>query len=584
MLFWVSGLSSRISALEKSLKSGKPSSLPNLPADVGVPKRSLWQETPAQSVASPSQSFSPKPKTEAEAAEATAGWLNKIGVVALVLGIVFFFKYAIDQGWINEWTRVIIGFFVGALVVYLGELWKEKYGSRAHALSGGGVAILYFTIYAAYNFYHILAQPVAFVLMLAVAAMCVFLSFRYGSLTLGVLAFFGAFGSPIMLSTHRDQQIQLFVYLTVLNLAALLICLKRFWLELLFLGLFGTILDFGLWASNFSNYENTMASVVFALLTVLFLSIGASLLLRKYNESKNLPNNFESNLLALHLLAAGFYTFTSYFLLSQNYHDLLPVYALMGAVLFLFNYALVDRLEFKKINYGLSGAGASLLVLAAAWQYVGNTLGWVLLITSVFGIFLGLILKREELRVWALVILFLSLFKSIAEPYALSVNVFLFNPKFILLLANSAVMFLVAYLYGKSEKTEFESNAEIVLQYAASFTIWFGVSWEIVEYYRYASSDNARNLFLSFWWILYGVVLMVVGAVAKSSTFRKSAIVLFALSIVKVFLYDVQNLDTAYRIISFIVLGVILLSVSFAYQKNKEKITEFLGGERKGQI
>ncbi len=43
--------------------------------------------------------------------------------------------------------------------------------------------------------------------------------------------------------------------------------------------------------------------------------------------------------------------------------------------------------------------------------------------------------------------------------------------------------------------------------------------------------------------------------------------------------YDVQALDTPYRIISFIVLGVILLSVSFAYKKNKEKITAFIAGE-----
>jgi len=44
--------------------------------------------------------------------------------------------------------------------------------------------------------------------------------------------------------------------------------------------------------------------------------------------------------------------------------------------------------------------------------------------------------------------------------------------------------------------------------------------------------------------------------------------VLIAATIVKVFIYDVSELDRAYRILSFIVLGVLLLAISFVYQRN----------------
>jgi uncharacterized membrane protein len=49
---------------------------------------------------------------------------------------------------------------------------------------------------------------------------------------------------------------------------------------------------------------------------------------------------------------------------------------------------------------------------------------------------------------------------------------------------------------------------------------------------------------------------------------RWQALILIAITIVKVFVYDVSELDRAYRILSFIVLGVLLLAISFVYQRN----------------
>jgi len=42
---------------------------------------------------------------------------------------------------------------------------------------------------------------------------------------------------------------------------------------------------------------------------------------------------------------------------------------------------------------------------------------------------------------------------------------------------------------------------------------------------------------------------------------------------VKVFLYDVSALDRGYRILSFVILGAVLLAVSFIYQRDWLKLT-----------
>jgi uncharacterized membrane protein len=53
---------------------------------------------------------------------------------------------------------------------------------------------------------------------------------------------------------------------------------------------------------------------------------------------------------------------------------------------------------------------------------------------------------------------------------------------------------------------------------------------------------------------------------------RFAAIGIFGITILKIFVYDLSFLETLYRIFSFIALGVILLAVSYAYQKYKNII------------
>jgi uncharacterized membrane protein len=69
-------------------------------------------------------------------------------------------------------------------------------------------------------------------------------------------------------------------------------------------------------------------------------------------------------------------------------------------------------------------------------------------------------------------------------------------------------------------------------------------------------------------WMAYGAMLMVIGFWRRSALVRWQALVLIAATIVKVFVYDVSQLDRGYRIVSFIVLGVLLLAISFVYQRD----------------
>jgi uncharacterized membrane protein len=78
---------------------------------------------------------------------------------------------------------------------------------------------------------------------------------------------------------------------------------------------------------------------------------------------------------------------------------------------------------------------------------------------------------------------------------------------------------------------------------------------------------NIEQVALSVVWLLYAVPLLVVGIWKRSRWLRFGALALFAVTILKVFFYDLSFLGGTYRSISFAGLGLILLAVSFLYQR-----------------
>jgi uncharacterized membrane protein len=73
-----------------------------------------------------------------------------------------------------------------------------------------------------------------------------------------------------------------------------------------------------------------------------------------------------------------------------------------------------------------------------------------------------------------------------------------------------------------------------------------------------------------------GAALLMAGFTWRERVLRLSGLVLFLLCIAKLFVYDLRELDTLSRILSFVVLGVMLLAASWVYTRYREKIRRLL--------
>jgi len=124
-------------------------------------------------------------------------WFGRVGALAVAVGVVLFFNYAFEQGWIGPLGRVALGVLAGLGLVGVGEFFSRRggYGFWSATVKGLGVAVAYFAVYASYgldSYREALGTPLVAAVagMTLVVAGGVALAVREGSRPLSYEAFF----------------------------------------------------------------------------------------------------------------------------------------------------------------------------------------------------------------------------------------------------------------------------------------------------------------------------------------------------------------------------------------------------------
>jgi uncharacterized membrane protein len=231
-------------------------------------------------------------------------WLLMIGIFAIVLGCLYFLKQVFDNRWIGDIGRVLIGSLSGLAFLYAGERFQKKgYKLYGQAIAGGGISILYLSLYASFNFYSLLPQAWALFLMALVTAAASLLSARYSSKTLAVLGVLGGILTPYWLSTDINNQIGLLGYLIILDSGMGLVALWRGWPFLNVLSFIGTVGLFWNWADRFYTRNALWTTEIFL---VLFLVLYVCLCegLRRRLEKAKSPGLLEGTAVVLFFISS----------------------------------------------------------------------------------------------------------------------------------------------------------------------------------------------------------------------------------------------------------------------------------------
>jgi uncharacterized membrane protein len=174
----------------------------------------------------------PQPVNRREAPAGPTGLaaVNRIGALTLAIGIIFFFKYAVDNRWIGAGGRILLGLIAGSILIALGDRLRARdqiiFGQGIGAC---GLATLYITGYAAFSWYHFVSQLAAAIALMFISALAVALSLRYSHPAIAALGFTSALLTPVLLNGDRAAAGVIVPFLFAVDGTCVLIEYKRGW-------------------------------------------------------------------------------------------------------------------------------------------------------------------------------------------------------------------------------------------------------------------------------------------------------------------------------------------------------------------
>ena len=213
--------------------------------------------------------------TDSRSLESRIGsqWFNRVGILAVLIGMAWFLKLAIDNHWIGPLGRVLIGLVAGAALIAWSERFRNNgYAAFSYSLKAMGSGTLYLSLWAAFSLFHLVPSGAAFAAMIAVTAFNGYMAWVQDAELLALYAIVGGLSTPILLSTGENHEITLFSYLLLLDIAVLVLVALRPWSRLLF-GAFvghGACLFTGWWFEFYSDAQSLRTAFFVACFFLIF--------------------------------------------------------------------------------------------------------------------------------------------------------------------------------------------------------------------------------------------------------------------------------------------------------------------------
>lgn len=149
-------------------------------------------------------------------------WVGWAAIALILFATAFFLKYAFENRWIGELGRVAIGVAFGIGMCVAGYKYHQRrWRVFSQILTAGGIVLLYLSTYAAFGYYHLVTQKVAFLYLAILIAEAAGLALLYNAPAIAIMALVGGFLAPVLLHSDRDQYRSFFAYIAALDVGAL---------------------------------------------------------------------------------------------------------------------------------------------------------------------------------------------------------------------------------------------------------------------------------------------------------------------------------------------------------------------------
>ena len=521
-------------------------------------------------------------------------WLARIGVFAVLIGTAFFLKLAIDNKWIDETGQVTLGILTGLIFIGLGEYFYRSYPKYAQTLFGGGIGILYISVFAAFAIHSMFGLYITISMIFLITLTSSLLALKHDSASLATIGIIGAFLAPFVISAGNSNLIspdssnynnlksQFLFYVILLDLGVLFLSTFKNWSWFNKLALVFSMFAFVFWYIEF-NKITTFWEAQLYLSTIFGIFIFVGLLF--HIIWKRVPGISDYST----MLANGiFYLIISYWIFrDSDLKNWLGSFTLLISVIYSCIGYYVFRVNKSNPKLSLMYFGISLLFITIAFpiQLEGAWLGVAWSIEGALVIWLSFVLKSWEFRISGYFLLALTFIWMIFDrtPTLLNLKITpiwnVYTIEYILVIASTLVSgwiiknsssyildrekILEKYGRGLGLHSVFFSCANIL--FAVGVFIQFESSWIIFAW-------SIFNLFLIFTSFRFGLIEL-----------RWFSYLLFGISILNLINLDIVNTNNEniqfilnYRFLAFLSIVVSLYGSAYLILSNKLNILDKL--------
>lgn len=474
-------------------------------------------------------------------------WFARTGIVVLAIGIVFLLTLPYD---VPAAFPSLAGYLLAGCILWISRLWRKSYTHLAGTLLGGGLVLIYFATLRLHFFSPdpaITSRPLEVVLLLLATGLTIVVAFRQSAPFIAALGMtMGAISALV-----AEEPAALFSILAIVAGVTVFMQRRKDWDIPAIYGIILVYFTHALWwiGNPFLGHPISLAtgphfSIFFVLLYVLLFGIGP--LMTKTGGGERTASTIGMLLNAL----AGY---TMFFLLTMSTAKDLPAVSHMAAAAVYLPLAIVfwtrQQSRYATFFYAIVGHGALSVAIIFASGHPDYFV-W---------------LSWQSVLVVATAIWFRSRFIVVAN-FLIYLLVFMVY----LILAGSlgAISISFGVVALLSARIMNWQQQRLELRTDLMRNAYLGAAFVAFPYTLY---HLVPTEYVSLSWMGVGVFYYVVSIVLHNQKYRWMALLTLSGTVLYVVIIGITMLAPVYRIVSFLVLGVLLLGVSLLYTRAKAK-------------
>ncbi len=416
----------------------------------------------------------------------------RVGIIILFMGMTFLIRYAIGKNILPIEVRLLGVSAVAIALLYWGWRQREKREAFALVVQGGGIGLLYLTIFAGFSLYKVIPSGLAFVLLAMIVLLAAMLAILQDAKPLALFATVGGFLAPVLTSSGSNNYIGLFSYYAILNLGIFTIAWFKSWRILNFVGFVFTFAISTVW--GILSYQPEYFSTTEPFLILFFLMYVAIGVLFARNRNEFYKDYVDSSVIfGTPLLAFG--------LQCAMVKDFEYGIAISAFGLAAFYLALTQYL-WKKYSDDLRllvetfiSLGVIFATLAIPFAIDGTLTGATWAIEGAGILWISISQEQKYRRLFAIALVFAAgvilaseLMLPLGESQHISTHAFI-NSSFIgcviIVIAASSSSWLLSRNYPG--KLDFEKTMSVALLAYGLFVLFAGFEYQINYFELYSS-------------------------------------------------------------------------------------------------